>query len=110
MAEPTPRTVELPMGEAIQPANDAWCFKAGVSYAWTKGAISGALKAKRAGEVGWLGCLGLVARAGREAFAPCHLSLELSDPGPTLGSYANIFAGPLLERRFASTLPAPQKL
>ncbi len=103
-------SVSLPRGDVIAPASDPWCYPSGRRYAWTKGAISGALRAKRTGEVGWSGAISLMVQTLREALAPCHLTLELTDPMPTVGLYANIFAGKLMERRVAAVLADPQKL
>ncbi len=101
--------VALPMGDAPWFESDPWRFKADIRYAWTKGAVSGALKAKRARDIGWAGCLGLMSQAAREALAPCHLTFDLADPLPTLGSYTNIIAGKLMERRVTAMLAAPEQ-
>ncbi len=93
--------LDLPSGRAVKTPADPWVARTGVSYAWTKGALSGALKAKRSGAAGWPGLAGLLAQTAREAFAPCHLSFDMTDPLPTLGAYANIFASKLIERRWA---------
>ncbi len=91
--------LDLPLGAQPAIPSDAWAFKTGVHYAWTKGAISGALKAKRAGDVGWAGFAGLMAQTAREALAPCHLTFDPTDPLPTLGAYANIVLAKLMARR-----------
>lgn len=91
--------LDLPLGAEPVILRDAWVFKTGVRYAWTKGAISGALKAKRTGEVGWGGFAGLMAQTAREAFAPCHLTFALTDPLPTLGVYANIVLAKVMAGR-----------
>lgn len=96
-------SIELPMGNAVAGLADPWATRHGVRYAWTKGAISGALKARRSGQVGWAGCARLLAAAMYEVFSPCHLSLDLRGPAPTLGSYANILLGKSMARRWAPT-------
>ena len=103
-------SVALPEGESVELHPDPWSYKTGVRYAWTKGAISGALKAKRAGEAGLAGTLELLIQSMHEALSPCHLSFELTDPLPTLGSYANIFAGRLMAKRVADRLVSPHKV
>ena len=92
----------LPLGLPIDAPADPWGFPTGASYAWTKGAVSGALRARRSGEVGWPQFAQLLARSAREAMSPCHLTFELTDPLPTLGAYANIILAKLIGPRAMS--------
>jgi len=102
--------LDLPLGAAPTVPDNTWSFKTGVRYAWTKGAISGALNAKRAGDVGWGGLIGLLAQSVREAMAPCHLTFALTDPLPTLGAYANIVLSKLMAGRVTAAVAAPEKI
>lgn len=87
----------LPLGEAVPQPIDPWGYRTGVRYAWTKGALTGVLNARREHGLGAASLAGLLAQTAREAAAPCHLTFDLRDPLPTLGLYANKLIGARFE-------------
>lgn len=82
--------VRLAMEQPVAAPADAWTYRRGVRYVWTKGDLNLLIKQVRRGKVGTGETLRRLTRIAVDAAQCTHAVFDPLDPAPALGVYSNI--------------------